>query len=63
MAAPLRLRDVTLAFGGVRVLEDVSVDVAPGQVMGLVGPNGARSASAASPKVTRTSRTRSPRRR
>jgi branched-chain amino acid transport system ATP-binding protein len=41
MAARLTLDGVSLAFGGVRVLEDVSFEVEPGQVFGLVGPNGA----------------------
>ncbi|SFK17540.1 branched-chain amino acid transport system ATP-binding protein [Amycolatopsis sacchari] len=41
MAARLNLREVTLHFGGVKVLEDVSFDVEPGVILGLVGPNGA----------------------
>jgi branched-chain amino acid transport system ATP-binding protein len=41
MAARLTLQDVSLHFGGVRVLEDVGLDVEPGQIFGLVGPNGA----------------------
>ncbi|GHF76806.1 branched-chain amino acid transport system ATP-binding protein [Amycolatopsis bartoniae] len=41
MAARLSLRDVTLRFGGVKVLQDVTFDVAPGVILGLVGPNGA----------------------
>lgn len=41
MAARLQLKDVSLSFGGVKVLEDVTFDVEPGQVFGLVGPNGA----------------------
>jgi branched-chain amino acid transport system ATP-binding protein len=32
---------VHLAFGGVKVLNEVSVRFAPGQVTGLIGPNGA----------------------
>jgi len=41
MAAHLRLTDVNLRFGGIRVLTDVGFDVEPGQIVGLVGPNGA----------------------
>jgi branched-chain amino acid transport system ATP-binding protein len=41
MAARLSLRDVSLHFGGVKVLQDVSFEVEPGAIFGLVGPNGA----------------------
>lgn len=41
MAARLSLRDVNLRFGGIKVLEDVSFEVEPGSIHGLVGPNGA----------------------
>ncbi|GAA2200057.1 ABC transporter ATP-binding protein [Sinomonas flava] len=41
MAARLSLNDVSLHFGGVRVLQDVSFEVEPGSIFGLVGPNGA----------------------
>ena len=41
MAARLTLRDLTLRFGGISVLENVSFDVDPGLIFGLVGPNGA----------------------
>ncbi|GAB2990533.1 ABC transporter ATP-binding protein [Amycolatopsis acidiphila] len=41
MAAALSLHDVTLHFGGVKVLQDVTFDVTPGVILGLVGPNGA----------------------
>ncbi len=36
----LSLRDVSAAYGRKPVLEDVSVEVAPGEVAGLIGPNG-----------------------
>jgi branched-chain amino acid transport system ATP-binding protein len=41
MAARLKLTDVSLRFGGITVLQDVSLEVEPGSVFGLVGPNGA----------------------
>ena len=41
MAAQLTLRDVSLRFGGIEVLQDVGFTVEPGQIFGLVGPNGA----------------------
>ena len=41
MAARLTLNDVSLHFGGVKVLQDVSFEVEPGSIFGLVGPNGA----------------------
>ncbi|MDQ2661860.1 MAG: ABC transporter ATP-binding protein [Actinomycetota bacterium] len=41
MAARLSLTDISLHFGGVKVLENVSFDVEPGVIFGLVGPNGA----------------------
>ena len=41
MAAQLTLQDVSLQFGGIKVLQEVSFAVEPGQIFGLVGPNGA----------------------
>jgi ATPase subunit of ABC transporter with duplicated ATPase domains len=38
--ATLRTRGVTLAFGDRPILDHVDVDVAPGQRVGVVGPNG-----------------------
>ncbi len=37
----LQVENVTVAFGGVRALVDVDIDVPAGQVTGLIGPNGA----------------------
>ncbi len=37
---PLSLRNVVLAFGGVRALDGLDLDVQPGRVHGLIGPNG-----------------------
>lgn len=41
MAARLTLRDVSLSFGGIDVLDEVAFEVEPGTIVGLVGPNGA----------------------
>jgi branched-chain amino acid transport system ATP-binding protein len=37
----LKLDRVTKTFGGVHALNNLSLDVAPGQIVGLIGPNGA----------------------
>ena len=37
----LRVSDVTAAYGDVRVVDDVSLEVAAGEVVGILGPNGA----------------------
>lgn len=34
------LRDVVLSFGGVRAIDGVDLEIRPGQVHGLIGPNG-----------------------
>ena len=39
--AVLAVRDLTVRFGGVVALDDVDLDVRPGEVLGLIGPNGA----------------------
>ena len=36
----LAMRDVTLQFGGVRAIDGLSLSVLPGEVHGLIGPNG-----------------------
>ncbi len=41
MTPAARLESVSLAFGGLRVLEAVSLDVLRGEVLALIGPNGA----------------------
>lgn len=40
-AALLRVKDVSVRFGGIAALDGVSFDVAPGRIVGLIGPNGA----------------------
>ena len=38
---PLEVKNVTVRFGGVLAVNDVSLTVEPGKVVGLIGPNGA----------------------
>jgi branched-chain amino acid transport system ATP-binding protein len=40
-AASLEIRDITVDYGGLRALDDVSLRVDPGATVGLIGPNGA----------------------
>ena len=37
----LRLEHVSKSFGALRVADDLSVDLAPGEALGVLGPNGA----------------------
>ena len=37
----LRIRDLSLRFGGIVALDRVSFDIEHGQICGLIGPNGA----------------------
>lgn len=40
--APLvELKNIELAFGGIKAVDDVSIDLYPGEVVGLLGHNGA----------------------
>jgi ABC-type branched-subunit amino acid transport system ATPase component len=39
--APLEVKDVHLAFGGLKALNGASFSVRPGAITGLIGPNGA----------------------
>ena len=41
MAEGLRLEGVNLAFGGLRVLSDISFETRPAELLCLIGPNGA----------------------
>ncbi|MCW5679793.1 MAG: ABC transporter ATP-binding protein [Xanthobacteraceae bacterium] len=40
-AADLAVRGVSLSFGGLKALTDVTFDVAPGAITAVIGPNGA----------------------
>jgi len=37
----LALSQVTISFGGIRALNDISLEVLPNQIVGIIGPNGA----------------------
>jgi branched-chain amino acid transport system ATP-binding protein len=37
----LKVREVTVAFGGITALEGVSLEVQRGEILGVIGPNGA----------------------
>ncbi|MFM2443196.1 MAG: hypothetical protein RJB09_382, partial [Pseudomonadota bacterium] len=42
MTAPiLELKHLTRHFGGIRAVDDVSLQLFPGEIVGLIGPNGA----------------------
>lgn len=41
MTAVLSVRGLTKAFGGVRAVNEVSFEVAPGRLLAMIGPNGA----------------------
>ncbi len=41
MAQMLKVENVTQAYGGLKVLENISFAVAPGEKVALIGPNGA----------------------
>ncbi len=41
MAQTLSVRNLSIEFGGVHAVEDVSFDVEPGEVFAIIGPNGA----------------------
>ena len=37
----IEMRDISIAFGGVRAVDHASIDLYPGEVVGLLGHNGA----------------------
>ncbi|MEL6209278.1 MAG: ATP-binding cassette domain-containing protein, partial [Pseudomonadota bacterium] len=37
----VEMRDISIAFGGIKAVDHVSVDLFPGEVVGLLGHNGA----------------------
>ncbi|WP_296479340.1 ATP-binding cassette domain-containing protein, partial [Roseinatronobacter sp.] len=37
----VEMRNISIAFGGVQAVDDVSIDLYPGEVVGLLGHNGA----------------------
>jgi ABC-type branched-subunit amino acid transport system ATPase component/ABC-type branched-subunit amino acid transport system permease subunit len=39
--AHLRVQGLSRAFGGLRAVDDVSLDARPGRILGIIGPNGA----------------------
>src|ERR671921_641330 len=39
--ALVEMRNISIAFGGIKAVDDVSVDLRPGEVVGLLGHNGA----------------------
>jgi branched-chain amino acid transport system ATP-binding protein len=41
MTALLSLNNVSRAFGGLRAVNEVTLDIEPGTILGLIGPNGA----------------------
>lgn len=41
MSQPLlQVQNITKHFGGIAALTDVSFDVHPGEILGIIGPNG-----------------------
>ncbi|MFC1823913.1 ABC transporter ATP-binding protein [Thermodesulfobacteriota bacterium] len=37
----LKIENITLSFGGIRALNDVSIDIVPKRLQAIIGPNGA----------------------
>ncbi len=39
--AAIRVSDLSLAIGGAKIVDGVTLEVAPGELLGIIGPNGA----------------------
>ena len=37
----VEMRNISISFGGIKAVDDVSIDLHPGEVVGLLGHNGA----------------------
>ena len=46
----LRVEHVTMQFGGVVAVNDLSLEVNKGEIVALIGPNGAGNTKGCSPK-------------
>ena len=50
----LEVKNLTMDFGGLRALDDISITIAQGEIVAIIGPNGAARppSSTASPAST-----------